>query len=79
MTHPRHACPEHGPLPPSGYDTHHRCLRCGRAVTALGRPEVDAEAITLPRRDLEVLMECTGCAYTHGALKRLLEMRHDDL
>lgn len=78
---PRYACPEHGPLGSNEFTLDHRCTRCNRPVLAIRKlgERHDRVMVSLPRRDLELIIEHCGCAYTHTALHELLEAHDADL
>lgn len=76
-TRPRYACPEHGPLSSREYDTDHRCVHCGRPILALRRLRERHDGLTLPRHDLERILDECGCAHTANALRELMEA-HDE-
>lgn len=78
---PRYACPECGPLGSNEFTLDHRCARCNRPVLAIRKlnERHDREMVSLPRRDLELILAHCGCPYTYNALHELLEAHDADL
>ncbi|GEK71566.1 MULTISPECIES: hypothetical protein [Halomonas] len=73
---PRYACPKHGPLGHREVDSDHRCAHCRRPILAIRRLGERHDSLTLPRPDLEKILDECGCAHTVIALRELMEA-HD--